>query len=73
MAAIETTKDQYLYSIIDWYTHFRHREGHKLSVKLAKEKAQSMWSCDNSRSVDIVADDLMKCIDELLRGVEHEA
>lgn len=72
MAAIETTKDQYLYSMIDWYTHFRKMEGHRLSVKLAKEKAASMWSCDNSRLVDIVAEDLMKSIDKLLRGVDND-
>ena len=72
MAAIETTKDQYLYSVIDWYTHYRHREGHRLSVKLAKEKAASMWSCPNIRRVDIVAEDLMKSIDELVRGVDHD-
>lgn len=69
---IETTKDQYLYSVIDWYTHFRKMEGHRLSVKLAKEKAASMWSCDNSRLVDVVAEDLMKSIDELLRGVDND-
>lgn len=72
MAAIETTRDQYLYSIIDWYTHYRHIDGHRLSMKLAKEKAASMWSCANSHSVEIVADDIMKSIDELLRGVDHD-
>lgn len=72
MNPIKTTAYQYLVSILDWYPYFRRMDSHKLSLKLAKEKAASMWSCDNSHLVEIVAEDITKSIDELLRGVEHE-
>lgn len=73
MDPIKTTEAMYLSSILDWYTHFRHMYSHKLSLKLAKEKAASMWSCENMKWAEVAAEYLTKNIDKLLRGADHEA
>lgn len=72
MDPIKTTEYQYLVSIVDWYTHYRRMDSHRLALKLAKEKAASMWSCDYVKPVEVFADYLTKNIDNLLRGAEHE-
>ena len=73
MDPIKTTDYQYLVSILDWYAHYRRMDSHKLSLKLAKEKAASMWSCDNVKQVIVTAEYIITNIDKLLRGVEDEA
>lgn len=73
MDPIKTDEYQYLAAIIDWYTHYRGMDSHRLALKLAKEKTSLMWSCDHVKSVEVFADYLTKNIDKLLRGAEHEA
>ena len=73
MDPIKTTDYQYLVSILDWYPHFRRMDSHKLPLKLAKQKAASMWSCDHVKQVEFTADYITKEINKLLRGDEHEA
>ncbi len=73
MTPIETSRETYLFSIVDWYTHFRRMESHKTSLRLAKEKAASMWICDNKLSTERIAEELIEKINKLLRGDEHEA
>lgn len=69
----KTTDFMYLFTIIEWYAHYRGIDTHKHSLWMAKEKAASMWSSDNMRGVEVSAEYLTKQIDKLLRGVEHEA
>lgn len=73
MDPIKTTAANYLFSILDWYTHYRHMDSHELSLKRAKEKAASMWSCSIRESVEGIADYLTMKIDDLVGGVENEA
>lgn len=73
MDPVKTTEFQYLFSILDWYAHYRRMDAHKLAIKLAKEKAASMWSCDHVKDVEFNAEYLTGNIDKLLRGVEYEA
>ena len=72
MDPIKTTDYQYLVSILDWYTHYRGMDSHRLALKLAKEKTAAVWSCDNVKQAEVNADYLTGNIDKLLRGAEHE-
>lgn len=73
MTPIETSRETYLFSIVDWYALFRRRESHKMAFRLAKEKAASMWICENKLSIERIAEELIEKINKLLRGEEHEA
>ena len=72
MGPEKTTDFMYLFTIIEWYAHYRGIDSHKFAFKLAKEKSASMWSSDNMRGVEVAAEYLTKEINKLLRGVDND-